>query len=332
MDDWPNRRVSLRDLWRVLDETDPSSGARAGRRQLLADVLNELAAADQLELPSTRSYDRTERPALPTFVTLPGDAEPQRRFPDPVWHPKLAWAAGARLTAGQRELLGKINEWLFRSRDDLVVPLRERSLEIMGDEKALDGKFATALFGEGRLSLDLLRAHRTALPLYAERVGDGPVLLVVENSATFHTMVSVLGDNPSRVGWIGWGAGAGFETSVHSIPALGPPLVREIRYFGDLDRNGLRIPASASRIAELSGLPPVLPASPLYRILLEIGVPQPGQPKIPVAAATALVDWLDPAHADEARDLLTNGFRLAQEAVGTRYLRTDASAARCLAL
>lgn len=238
-----------------------------------------------------------------------------------MWHPKLAWAAEAKLTSAQYELLGQVNRWLFHSKEDLVVPLRERSLDIFGDEKALDGKLATSLFAEGRLTLDLLRAHRAAPPLHTARVGDGDVLLVVENSATFFSLVTVLGENPGRVGRVGWGAGAGFETSVCSIAELDSPRVREIRYFGDLDRNGLRIPANAARLAELSGLPPVLPAVALYDALFAVGKPQPGHPKPSEAVATALVDWLDAAHQEAARTLLLSGSRLAQEAVGLAYLR-----------
>jgi hypothetical protein len=62
------------------------------------------------------------------------------------------------------------------------VPMRERSLEIFGDEKALDRLVTSVLFGPGRLSLTQLRAYRSRPPLPAMRVGEGPVLLVVENS------------------------------------------------------------------------------------------------------------------------------------------------------
>lgn len=82
------------------------------------------------------------------------------------------------------------------------------------------------------------------------------MLLVVENSDTFDSLVTVLrGRNDHRVGLVGWGAGAGFEASVLSIADLGRA-VSEVRYFGDLDENGLRIPASAGLIAQGVGLPP----------------------------------------------------------------------------
>lgn len=196
------------------------------------------------------------------------------------------------------------------------MPLRERSLEILGDEKALDGKLATSLFAEGRLSLDLLRARRAVPRLYTERVGDGDVLLVVENSDTFDSLVRVLTDRPGRIGSVGWGAGGGFEASVLSISRD----VREIRYFGDLDRDGLRIPANASRLAVLSGLPAVQPAAPLYDTLFEAGQARSGQSTLSEDVAGPLVEWLDEEHRTPARALLTSGRRLAQEAVGLSCL------------
>ncbi|GGU86389.1 hypothetical protein GCM10010178_90520 [Lentzea flava] len=56
---------------------------------------------------------------------------------------------------------------------------------------------------------------------------------------------------------------ASFETLVLSIPALGKP-VTAIHHIGDIDRAGLRIPASANRLAENSQPPPVVPAVKLY--------------------------------------------------------------------
>jgi hypothetical protein len=94
----------------------------------------------------------------------------------------------------------------------------------------------------------------------------------------------------------------------------------EVRYFGDLDENGLRIPASAGRTAEGSGLLPVRPAAGLYGAMFSRGKPQPGQRRVPSDSATSLAAWLAPAHREEAVRLLCDGYRLAQEWVGLSYL------------
>jgi hypothetical protein len=67
---------------------------------------------------------------------------------------------------------------------------------------------------------------------------------------------------------VAWGTGGSFEQSVLSIPLLDPQ-PRHVRYFGDLDRAGLRIAASAGRQAARAALPPVLPATGCYQFLLD---------------------------------------------------------------
>ncbi|MGH3887718.1 MAG: Wadjet anti-phage system protein JetD domain-containing protein [Pseudonocardiaceae bacterium] len=199
------------------------------------------------------------------------------------------------------------------------MPLRERSLELLGEEKALDTLVGTSLFRRGRLTLELLQTYRVTLPLHVISVGPGDVLLVVENSDTFDSLRRALSETPSRVGTLAWGAGAGFESSVLSVASM-EPAVREILYFGDLDVAGLRIPAAASRLALQEDLPAVLPATALYTALLAAGRPRGAQLPLNAQRADELVGWLDPYHRQPCRLLLTEGYRIAQEAVGLAYL------------
>jgi hypothetical protein len=316
--DWPRRRVPLDRLWQILDAVDPATRTFLHRRQLLADTLAELAAAHAIDLPAHASYDRTELPALPRFVTLPSSDQVRRPTASIVWHPALSWAADAAFTAAQRPTLEKINRWLFTSRGDLVIPQRERSLEILGDEKALDRLQTTGLFGPGRLTLDLLRARRVTPPLHTVHTGAGPALLVVENSDTFDSLHRVLATRTTRVGLVAWGAGGAFEASVLSISTLSHS-ISEISYFGDLDAKGIQIPANADRLSAAYGQPPVRPAAGLYSALQRVGTPQAGQPRLSAATATQLSSWLEPQHREWAVARLVGGTRIAQEAVGLAY-------------
>lgn len=89
--------------------------------------------------------------------------------------------------------------WLRdRGRDNDVIPLHERSLEVLRHEKALDTLLATTVFAPTRLALDHLRTFRTHPPLPSVRVGNGPVLLVVENDNTFQSICTV-GTAPASV-------------------------------------------------------------------------------------------------------------------------------------
>jgi Protein of unknown function C-terminus (DUF2399) len=286
----------------------------------MAEAIAELHAAELIELPSAQSYDRNETPPLPRFIGLPRSEDDPRPLPPVVWHPALFWVPQSHLSRTQEKTLQLVNRWLYRNRDELVVPSRERSLEIFGDEKALDRLIGTGLFGPGRLGFSTLRCRRVAPPLHWERCGNGDLLLVVENSDTFDSVLTVLRDRDyHRVGLVAWGAGTGFEASVLSIGRVVPPIV-EVRYFGDLDENGLRVPLNAGALAESHGLPTIRPASGLYTAMLRLGVPQPGQRKVSAEAATHLASWLDQDHQGTAMQLLTVGDRIAQEAVGLAHL------------
>lgn len=76
--------------------------------------------------------------------------------------------------------------------------------------------------------------------------------LVLENVATYHSVLATVPyDGP--VGLVIFGGGGNFAASVcylTELAAEGPASsVREIRYFGDLDRRGLEIPIAADSAA-----------------------------------------------------------------------------------
>jgi hypothetical protein len=224
---------------------------------------------------------------------------------------------------GQVEQLRLVNNWLRdRGRESDLIPLRERSLEVLGHEKAFDALLTTTVFTPDRLTLDLLRTFRSHPPLPAVRVGDGPVLLVVEIDDTFHSIRTAIASDPGPVGHVAWGAGGAFEASVRSCGDL--PGVDRIRYFGDLDAAGLRIPRNAAETATREGLPAVTPAHRLYRSLFASGVRHGGQPPVPAAQASALAQWLgDASLTGQASALLQAGVRVAQEAVTLTALSRD---------
>ena len=135
---WPRQRVQLAGLWELLDAVDPASRMDVRRRRILSELIAELANAQVVDLPAARSYDHAENPPLPRFLVIrrePAVLPPRKPA---VWHPALAWAPGAGLTRAQEDTLGQVNQWLHQNRDRLIVPSRERSLEVFGDEKALD--------------------------------------------------------------------------------------------------------------------------------------------------------------------------------------------------
>ncbi|MFD3400094.1 Wadjet anti-phage system protein JetD domain-containing protein [Kribbella sp. NPDC058693] len=218
-----------------------------------------------------------------------------------------------------------MNTWLRdHCKEQDVLPLRERSLQIFKHEKELDRLLSTGVFGPGRLTLELLRTFRTHPPLPSVRIGNGPVLLVVENDNTFNSIRSTLATNPGPVGHLAWGAGGAFEASVRSCGELAG--ITRIRYFGDLDVDGLRIPRNAATTAAEGALPSLLPANGLYRRLLRTESEQPGQRPALSDEASSLTSWIpDSSLRADIVDLLGRGVRIPQEALNASLLQADRS-------
>lgn len=330
------RRADLPRLWQAFVAADPAHAADPEKRARLAALLDELAAAGRVAYPSARSWERTPLPPLPRFVTVVTDETVARRRTslDYAWHEALAWAATARLSPGQIEFCQRVNRFLADGGARRpVVPIRERSLELCGDEKRLEAMLDGALFGPRRLTLALLRAERVAEPFAFTRLGEAPLLLVAENATTYRSLVTALpADGP--VGVVAFGRGWQFCSSVVSAAGLDPPVSR-IAYFGDIDAEGLRMAARAAAVARAEGLPPVEPAAVLYRLLLSVGTPQParGGPIQVAGEASALAAWLPADERGPVADLLAAGRRLAQEWVGAEVLlrhREEVATGFCL--
>lgn len=115
-----------------------------------------------------------------------------------------------------------------------------------------------------------------------------------------------------------YGAGTAFIGSVTYAREL-RPAVEDIRYFGDIDARGLRIPAEADQVRGES-LPHIRPAERLYRLLIQVGV-RSAAPPVSAEAAARLASWLPADLREEVATMLTGGWRMAQEAVGLKVLR-----------
>jgi hypothetical protein len=329
------RRVTLEELWQHLYALEPRLRTAAEKRNELERTLAALAAAGAVELPKTqRLYDRSERPPLPRWV-LAGEARPPssaastaeaRAF---AWRPELAFAADlAAVTADELGFLQAVNGFL---RDcgtaRPLVPVQERSLGLLGDEKQLERFVRGRLFARGRLSLDLLRCTPAPPPFIWVPVDPHAVtLLVVENTATFRTLQRLLAPGDG-VAALAYGGGAQFVQSAAFAREL-PFAFERIHYFGDVDPTGLNAPAEASKTARRAGLPPVEPDHELYRLLFEHGRPSPAKENPPPARAAELAAWLPAEWQDAATELLLQGRRLAQEWVGFELLGPHFHSAR----
>lgn len=277
----------------------------------LARALEALADAGMIVLPAKASWDRGTRPPLPKFVTVTANrpapvATPWRTYP---WCAQLGWVSSLKkLNATQHDQLVALNTWFARHATADVVPMRVRSAEIFGDEKALDDLIKTGLFGADRLTLGILRCRRYPPPLTVTRTGDGPDILIVENSDAYWVALDAAGTVDSPVGRVAFGMGRGFEQSVRAL-AEESERPKRLWYWGDLDPDGIAIPARTAKTAASLGLPRLEPATRLWAAMATL--PGTGQGK--VAWTTATADWLGDELWDATTAVRIDRARVAQE-------------------
>lgn len=284
----------------------------------LARALEALADTGHVALPAKVSWDRATRPPLPKFVTIDANrttsaGTPWRTYP---WSAQLGWVSSlAKVTASQYQQLVALNTWLARRTTDDVVPMRVRSAEIFGDEKALDALIKTGLFGPDRLSLKLLGCRRYPPPLTVTRTGDGPGLLVVENSDAYWVALDAAGAVDGPVGRVAFGSGRGFEQSIYAL-AEDPERPKLLWYWGDLDPDGIAIPTQAAKVAATLGLPALQPARALWAAMAELSGTAAGKVTWAATAGT----WLGAELWAATARVRSAGARVAQERLAPRVV------------
>lgn len=294
-----------------------------------------LAAGGWVELRTARYRPRqVERIAIPlaaeprwreAFGFVPDTDDEAARIRAYPWGARLGFLREMRVGLAFEDLQ-RIDAFLLEDGPARpLVPIKERSLGLFGDEKRLDALLGSALFAPGRLTLADLRCFLASEPLAWVRgpaaAASGPVL-VLENAATWHSYVRWNRGAP-RFSAVVYGGGNRFADGVsfleESFRELGG--ARRVWYFGDLDPQGLRIPQWASVTASAIGLPGIEPHLWSYERLLALGVgrEQPCEDDTPVAELERLAAWLGELAAP-ALAVLTTGHRLAQEHVGWEQL------------
>ncbi|MFV2022798.1 Wadjet anti-phage system protein JetD domain-containing protein [Micromonospora sp. LOL_023] len=325
----PASRVRVDGLLRHATAVDPTLVGDPTARARLAAILTGLAEAGTVVLPKARSgWDDRTKPPLPIWVGKPTKPRRTQAAPAPrVWPQALEAAAAIASRPNEYQLLDKIASWLRNNPDAEPVPLEERSLEILDDEKALAIETTKRLFTTGALTLDLLACYPTPVPFPSQHVpGVGPTrLLVAENNATFHSLLQAARQMEPDVRpdlHIGWGCGNQFPTSITAVTLL-DPAPTALYYVGDLDAAGLRIAAGAAAKANAHRLPPLRPATALYEWLLAHGVPRPDRSNPGISNPGTLIALM-PEHLHEpVSQLLRARRRIAQETLGLRALRAN---------
>ena len=304
----------------------PGSADLPGFHQQVIAALRMLEQDGALRLPSSRSLWTTLGTA-----TVPGWVQVIKEKPAPAprdlthaWHPRLAFAA--RETNADLLAALKIVDAFLKADGSArpLVPLRERSLELFGEEKFLD-EAGKALFAAGRLTPADLRARHVPMPLpsRAPSIGhadDAPVLLV-ENLHAWDSLCA-WNDQAGRYALVVYGSGnaVGQRVLEHlDLVAEGRPL----RYLGDLDMRGIQIPFGLNQRRAARGLRPVEAETSFYRWLVSHGRRTSTKTGAESVDREAIRGFLpDDLHLP-VESLLSQGRRIPQEALGSEALLRD---------
>lgn len=319
-------RIPMEQLWQLWTSAAPRLHGDPGQGAALAAALAILGERGTIDLPAN-AWDRSTDPPLPRSVTVPSARTAQRTRPwiSFPWCPQLGWVASLPTLASQSyDDLVAINAWLVATNGDRapVVPMRYRSAALFGDEKRLEKIMRTNLFGDGRLSLTLLACTRIPPPLAAARVGDGPDVLVMENSDPYWVAVRALKATAEHpVGLVVWGAGKSFPSQVPTLAvdvAGHGPTRGTVWYWGDMDPHGLAIAAEAARLSALAGGPPIRPAHRLWEAMADRPVQRQGH--VDWANTEAGHAWLGTHLSSRLNSICTARARVAQETVPTNVI------------
>lgn len=319
------RKIPLSTLREGFARERPELAASGTFRARLRARLEELAAAGRITFPAQDggAWDKVGIPPLPKWVQRPPALKPPRTDPAGIaWLPAMAFARKLQ-RASDVQAAAAINDFLVKNRHELqLVPLKERSLQIFGDEKALDRRCRAGTLFSGQLKLQAIGAFDPPPPLPYETIGvPGLPVLLLENHHTYWTF-STWNSASRRYSAVVYGAGwvisrCGEAVSVVMRLTGGTA----VEYFGDIDPTGFSIALKLAGQVASAGLPELRPATELYRWALENGTRTALKRPPSRAQLDEAKRWLPQDLHAPLQELYAAGKRIPQETLGVDALR-----------
>jgi hypothetical protein len=320
--EFARKRIPLEDVRRIFFSIRPELASSPVRNSLLLESLRELETASLIQMPAPGSWERLGNPPLPKWIQLVREEAPEARedYSAVPWVPELGFWPELKPTA--LSAAKAINAFLLRRRGAFrLVPIKERSLDIFGDEKRLDALCAAGTMFGGRLPLSAIGAFQVPLPLpYRKAEAPGRPVLVLENHNSFWSF-GEWNQQAKRYSAVVYAAGKAFLSSGAALEQV----LREVeghdaQYLGDLDPTGIRIPLDFNGSAASSAVR-VEPALEFYRWLLANGVRRVrvNSSEYPKSLG---YEWLGPELGEVLTGLWADGHWIPQEALGLEALCT----------
>ena len=319
LENLPFGRRDQKQLWEILSRIMTVPAGQ--QRDILHGILEELNSANLIKFPlSTSGWDMGAQPYLPKWVVRPRPRVAKEYIENKIWAPELMFLSSKREPVYSPWL--QVDTWLKETRGKSLLrkPVRERSLDIFGNEKTLDDLLRTKAFRDGQISLDTLQCYYVPEPIPWEPGPPGSENrdgLCIENATTYDTIVKF--NRQSGIwGFVAYGRGNGFVTSVEGIlPVMERFGQKRLLYFGDADLEGIEIASRGAQKLMAVGKNLELDVR-LYRLLLENGKKAPA--KSGGALSPGASELVRKAGLVDLIGIIAENSRIAQEWVGCREL------------
>ncbi|MBK8223470.1 MAG: hypothetical protein IPK73_20855 [Candidatus Obscuribacter sp.] len=327
----PRKRLELQSLVDIFLSIRPEVIDSAERLGELLTALKMLESSGAIVLPKgKRGYSNSSsgKFRLPLWVTVsPSSSSENRLSAQSIpWVPVLNFCS---TFTSQRQILlaSVVNQFLIenRGRQIIQVPLRERSLQLFGDEKQLDKMCRDGAIFDGKLPISAIGAREVEYPLVVTTFEPGHPVLIVENHHTYFSFCEW--NRISRMfSAIVYGAGMFLKKAERSIDNVMQEFgADQIFYFGDIDLNGFEIPISINRVRKGEGRTSLLAADSYYGYALQFGVQAEdkswtGNRTGKLQEICDEVSAFLPALSASALAVMFAGRRIAQECLGLEAL------------
>lgn len=272
------KKVSEDSLLKVFAKTFPESyySSKIDYQRLL-ELLQELFEQGLIDFPSDKNWNHTMKLSLPRWIViLDTKKKPLKKDVHSIpWHPALSWISTVqRLNQNTIINLIKLNDFIVsRGLQELKrIPIKERSLEIFGNEKILDKWVNRSWFSE-HITLEQLGCYKTYEPFAAKITSqtDNHRAIIIENRDTFDSFWrSNEQVAPPPYNYVIYGHGKAIEERILWIKDFDTEITT-IDYFGDLDQEGINIPYRTNqKLIENDYAQRIRMALPFYLRLIEV--------------------------------------------------------------
>lgn len=301
-------------------DTFPKEKYNAGREASLSALLSEMESLGIISLPSKTGPGWKKLPYHSEPLWIRVIREKKEKLNNSIaWHPKMRW--GAEINShSEYDNAKKVNEYFKRKgRENFLVSINERSLDIFGDEKKLSRMLVNnTLFG-GKITLSDLSCYYESNPIIFQLFdrGDKQKVIIIENLASYQSFCR-WNRNYNQYCCVIYGGGGALYASHLSIEDIGL-YARQYEYVGDIDPSGISIPSKINRARLERGLPSIVPNTYLYE-RMALGDNWAASSDVFTSDYDGSVNWLPNSIKDIAIKNMNNKLRVPQEAIGLDFL------------